>query len=84
MKGHRACECQGTKRCHKCGRRHHQSLGKPESVSHTKGQEAREGGNVPTTLNNVAKCKNNVLLQTARTRIYSAIQPVDSSPYSFR
>ena len=72
MKGRRASECQGTKRCRKCGRRHHQSLCEPPSVSRTEGQEAKECGDVPTTSNNVAKCKNSVLLQTARTRIFTA------------
>ena len=72
MKGHRASECLGTKRCCKCGQRHHQSLSEPPSVSSTEGQEAKEGGDVPTTLNNIAKCKNSMLLQTARTRIFTA------------
>ena len=72
MKGHRASECQGTKRCRKCGRRHHQSLCELQPVPRTESQEAKEAEDVPTTSNNVAKSKNNVLLQTARTRIYTA------------
>ena len=69
MKGHRASECQGTKRCRKCGQRHHQSLCEPPSVSRTEGQEAKEDGNVLTTSNNV---ENSVLLQTACTSIFTA------------
>ena len=72
MKGHRASECQGTKRCRKCGRRHHQSLCQSQPVPRTENLEAKEAEDVPTTSNNVAKSKNNVLLQTACTRIYTA------------
>lgn len=62
MKDHRASECQGTKRCRKCGRRHHQSLCELQPVPRTESQEAKEAENVPATSNNVAKSKNNVLL----------------------
>ena len=76
MKGHRASECQGTKRCRKCGRRHHQSLCELQPVPRTKSQEAKEAEDVPTTLNNVAKSKNNVLLQTVRTSIYRIVRNI--------
>ena len=72
MKGHRASKCQGAKKCHRCGRRHHQSLCELQPVPRTENQEAKESEDVPTTSNNVAKSKNNVLLQTACTRIYTA------------
>ena len=63
MKGHRASECQGTKRCRKCGRKHQQSLCELQPISRTESQEAKEGDDVSTTSNNVAKSRNNVLLQ---------------------
>ena len=72
MKGHRASDCQGTKRCRKCGRKHQQSLCELQPISRTESQEAKEADDVSTTSNNVAKSRNNVLLQTARTKIYTA------------
>ena len=63
MKGHRASDCQGTKRCRKCGRKHQQSLCELQPISRTESQEAKEGDDVSTTSNNVAKSRNKVLLQ---------------------
>ena len=43
MKGHRASDYQGSKRCHKCGRKHHQSLCDVQSVTRTENQDNRGG-----------------------------------------
>jgi len=72
MKGHHASECQGNKKCRKCGRKHHQSLCDQQQVTRTENQETKESEDVLTTSNNAAKSKSGVLLQTVRTKVYTA------------
>ena len=72
MKGHRANECQSHRKCRKCGRKHHQSL----CEQHPPAQPAENNNSKetlpPTTTSTVAKTKNDILLQTARSRAYTS------------
>ncbi|XP_065909767.1 uncharacterized protein [Dysidea avara] len=73
--GHRVSECSVNRRCRKCGRKHHQSLCEqniaPEPPKEASG--TTEGSDTSTPkVTTVARCKNEVLLQTARTFAYTA------------
>lgn len=73
--GHRVAECSVNRRCRKCGRKHHQSLCE-QTVPVDPPKEtvaAQEGSDKDTVkVTTVARCKNEVLLQTARTFAYTA------------
>ena len=69
-KGHRANECQSHRKCRRCGRKHHQSICEQGSAALT--PENHDIKETPPTTSTVAKTRNNVLLQTARSKAYSA------------
>ena len=69
-KGHRANECQSYRKCCRCGRKHHQSI--CEQGSAVQPIENHDTKETPTTTSTVAKTRNNVLLQTARSKAYTA------------
>ena len=71
MRGHRSNECQSQRKCRKCGRRHHQSLCEQDCPPPPPANDDTKE-TIPVTTSNVAKTKNHVLLQTARSRAYSA------------
>ena len=71
MKGHRASECPNHRKCRKCGRKHHQSLCEQHPPAQpTENKDSKETP-PPTTTSAVAKTRNNILLQTARSRAYT-------------
>lgn len=77
LKGHRANDCQSHRKCRKCGRKHHQSLCEQVSTPRPpENQDSKENPApvTPPTTSAVARTRNNVLLQTARARAYTADQ----------
>ena len=67
--GHRANQCNSTRRCRKCNRRHHQSICKRGTTQHVGTEDTQD--TAPKTTVAIGKSKSNMLLQTARTFAYS-------------
>ena len=72
MKGHRANECQSHRKCRKCGWKHHQSLCEQHPPAQPTENNNSKETLPPTTTSTVAKTKNDILLQTARSRAYTS------------
>ena len=75
LRGHRANECQSHRKCRKCGRKHHQSICEQASTSQpSENTDSKETSvpSTPPTTSAVARTRNNILLQTARSRAYTA------------
>ena len=73
--GHRVSECSVNRRCRKCRRKHHQSLCEqsiaPEPSKEASGNTKGSDTSTPK-VTTVARCKNEVSLQTAHTFAYTA------------
>ena len=69
LSGHRANHCSSNRRYRKCGRKHHQSLYKQGTTPNTESENKSD--TVPRTNVNDGKTKANILLQTARTFVYT-------------
>jgi len=70
--GHRASECTTSRRCRKCGRRHHQSICEPPSSPADNKNSETATENVEDTTSSVSRTKSKVLLQTARTKAFAS------------
>ena len=75
LRGCRANDCQSHRKCQKCGGKHHQSLCEQGSTFQPSANTDSNEASVPTTPHTttaVAKTRNNILLQTARSKAYTA------------
>ena len=75
LRGHRANDCQSHRKCRKCRRKHHQSLCEQGSTFQPSANTNSNEASVPATPHTttaVAKTRNNILLQTARSKAYTA------------
>ena len=69
--GHRAAQCNSSKRCRKCGKRHHQSLCDQNPDTKETSANTEKSSNQDSTVA-VSRSKAQVLLQTAQTYAYTA------------